>query len=206
MSSQRRIQASRINGAKSRGPITAQGKANSSRNATAHGLLSKTIVMEGESAPLFAALLATMREEMQPQTSMEESLVENMAACRWRQRRILSMETANLTHEIRRQHSGDSEQNAPTRAVMAFTSLTARSRAMDLLSRYETRYDRQFCRAFDRFLAFKSARIVDSSIEPGKLLRSKRNEETAPSLLNPDEPRLDPTQPAGTLTEPMETA
>ena len=42
----RRIEANRENAQKSTGPKTAQGKHNSSRNATNHGLLSKELVIE----------------------------------------------------------------------------------------------------------------------------------------------------------------
>jgi len=39
--------ASRANGAKSKGPVTDQGKLNSSRNSTRHGLLAATIEQNG---------------------------------------------------------------------------------------------------------------------------------------------------------------
>jgi hypothetical protein len=49
MSSQRKIDSARANGARSKGPITEAGKAASSKNSLCHGMLSQTIVLEGES-------------------------------------------------------------------------------------------------------------------------------------------------------------
>jgi len=45
---EKQIQASRANGARSRGPTSAQGKKNSSRNALRHGLFAGTVVLQGE--------------------------------------------------------------------------------------------------------------------------------------------------------------
>jgi hypothetical protein len=69
----------------------------------AYGMLSGTIVLEGESKDRFQALLAALHEELQPQTPIETSLVENMAVARWRQMRIWGMEKAGMEHEMRRQ-------------------------------------------------------------------------------------------------------
>jgi hypothetical protein len=102
MGTERQKQASRANGSKSRGPATPEGKLTSSRNAEKHGLLSGTVVLEGESTDRFLELVTALHEEFQPQTPFEESLVENMAAARWRQMRIWGMEKAGMDHETRR--------------------------------------------------------------------------------------------------------
>ena len=101
MRTQNQKQASRANGAKSRGPITPEGKLASSRNATTHGMLSGTIVLGGESEERFNALLADLHAELQPQTTVEITLVENMAVARWRQMRIWGIEKANMEHQMR---------------------------------------------------------------------------------------------------------
>ena len=94
MPSELRSETARRNGAKSRGPKTPGGKSNSSGNALTHGIHSKVIVIEGENADRSKALLASIRGELQPGTGIEEGLVEDLASSRWRQRRLLALETA----------------------------------------------------------------------------------------------------------------
>jgi hypothetical protein len=68
-SPQRRTRAeqSRINGAKSRGPKTPEGKAKSSQNATKHGLGSRSLVLETENHPLFVEYKEHYLETFPPQ-------------------------------------------------------------------------------------------------------------------------------------------
>ena len=76
MRSAKQIQASRANGALSKGPVTAQGKQVSSRNSFRHGLLVRTVVLEAKSEQRFRALLEAYVLEFQPSTAMEIFLVE----------------------------------------------------------------------------------------------------------------------------------
>jgi hypothetical protein len=170
MSTERQKQASRANGSRSRGPVTIDGKRASSRNAEKHGLLSGTVVLEGESADRFLQLVAALHEEFQPQTPFEEPLIENMAAARWRQMRIWGMEKAGMDHETRRQADmpgssascpASGEDNA-TRAALAFRALSDDSRSLELIHRYDTRYERQYYRAHRRFLEVRDRRTPPS--------------------------------------------
>lgn len=146
MRSELHSQTARINGAKSRGPT---------RRRSTHGMLSKTIVIQGEDPARFAALLNTLREELKPRTPIEESLVEDLATYRWRQRRLLCMETACFTQEIRLQDPEAAAGTSAGRATTAFTTLTSSSRTLDLLHRYELRFNREFNRTLQRLKALR---------------------------------------------------
>ncbi len=87
-------EASRRNGAKSRGPKTQIGKSNTL------GPHAKTIVIPSEDSARFTALLNSLRAELQPASALEEILVEDLATSRRRQRRFLNMETALIARRL----------------------------------------------------------------------------------------------------------
>ncbi len=94
--SNRRTQANRQNALQSTGPRTAVGKAASSGNAVQHGILSRHLILPGESRDEFDALLLQLMTEQQPVGTLEQALVERMAIALWRQRRLVAAETAQL--------------------------------------------------------------------------------------------------------------
>ena len=77
---------------KSTGPRTDAGKAVSRGNAVKHGALSKVVVAENEDAGAFEALLDGLHEQFQPETALEEQLVEKLAMAFWRDRRLAMAE------------------------------------------------------------------------------------------------------------------
>jgi hypothetical protein len=141
--------ASAANSAKSTGPVTPEGKARSSQNATRHGLLADSMVLEGESEDRFSAYLSVLEDELQPAPGVESSLVETMAVAHWRRMRIWSLEKAQYILETgkRRAAHPESLQNGETlitQLARSFRSLSDESRALELLNRYETRLSREF--------------------------------------------------------------
>ena len=77
--------ASRRNGARSRGPVTAEGKARAARNALRHGLCSAdTVLVPGEDPSEFAELLADLRAEHRPRDLSEDLLVQRLAVTVWK--------------------------------------------------------------------------------------------------------------------------
>jgi hypothetical protein len=154
MSTERQQQASRENGAKSHGPVTPAGRLNSSQNALKHGMLSGTLVLKCESTDRFENLVATLFEEFQPQTPFEESLIEDMAVARWRRMRIRGMEKAGMDYEMRRQSDMShpiAQEDSATRASFALRTLSDESGSLELMNRYDSRYQREYLRAHRRF-------------------------------------------------------
>ena len=107
MPSNRKTQTARANGAKSRGPVTPEGRARSSRNSVRHGLAAQpaapppsSIVLPTESREDFQLLLDSYLAEFAPAPGVETELVEAMAATRWRLRRLSTIETTLLGNEI----------------------------------------------------------------------------------------------------------
>jgi hypothetical protein len=62
--------ASRANGARSRGPVTPDGKDRASRNSIRHGLLARAILLEGESRERFNQLVQVLNDALQPETAI----------------------------------------------------------------------------------------------------------------------------------------
>ena len=155
MSSLRKILSSRANGAKSRGPVTPEGKRISARNAVRHGLLAETVLLSNESRESFAALLAAYTEKFQPRDEVEADLVEEMVVAKWRQRRLWSMEAAALDHRMdKKRGEVDKEMektDEPTRSALAFSSLESNDKSMSLFLRYEGRMRRGYKRALADF-------------------------------------------------------
>jgi hypothetical protein len=159
MSSEARINASRANGAKSHGPATEEGRQASSQNSRKHGLLSRKVVLEGESQDEFDELLASYVEEHQPETATERTLIENLAVARWRQERVWTLETAAMENQMRRPRY-DEGDDFPTQAYVAFHTLTQGSRSLELLNRYEVRFERQFRAALNTLLTLRAKRAA----------------------------------------------
>lgn len=152
-------ETSRQNGAKSNGPTTPQGKANSSRNATKHGFLARTIVLPNESPKRFARLLKSLRTQLQPANEVEKDIVDCMAVARWRRLRARGLERAIIGYESKNR-APEFTDLAPTEHS-AQTARTLRhfsddSRFLDNLSRHEARYDRQYDLALKRLLTLRA--------------------------------------------------
>src|SRR4051812_41959369 len=99
--SNRQLEANRSNAAKSTGPRTESGKAASSHNATTHGFTATTVVLSTEDHSLFDQPRQQLHEELHPVGLIETDLVDEIATARWRQRRCVIFESAQLDHKIR---------------------------------------------------------------------------------------------------------
>jgi hypothetical protein len=151
MSSLRRINSSRANGARSRGPITPQGKERSSANALRHGLLAKCVVLENESSECFDDLVTQHIEHFAPADGVEFGMIEEMAVAHWRLRRACAIEDRLLEMAIQNQPPGDEA----ARIDAALVELAA-SPALNLLHRYEAGLLRSYQRALDNLALLRT--------------------------------------------------
>jgi hypothetical protein len=88
-----RAEASRLNGAKSRGPKTPEGKARAAQNALKHGFRAqKYVVLPDEDAAAFEALEAALIEELVPEGALQTVLAQRVVAATWRLARAERLE------------------------------------------------------------------------------------------------------------------
>ncbi|MGH6915153.1 MAG: hypothetical protein ACREH3_15805, partial [Geminicoccales bacterium] len=88
-----RAEASRINGAKSRGPKTPEGKARSSKNALKHGLRAERFTVVGdEDEDAYDAHEQALMEEVAPEGALQTLLAERIARAAWRLARADTIE------------------------------------------------------------------------------------------------------------------
>jgi hypothetical protein len=158
------IQASRINGAKSRGPITAQGKKNSSMNALKHGLTARTVVLCNEDHSLFEQLQQNYIDALQPTTAFELDLIQHMAVDQWRIRRAWAIETAITDADMIENRHKDETENPELDQDLRL-GLTHKRVAKDLNSVHlsEARFARSYDRALTQFLRLRKLRPPDLS-------------------------------------------
>ena len=89
-----RAEASRRNGAKSRGPKTEEGRARSAQNALKHGMRAqKHLVLPDEDGAEFAGLEAALVEELAPVGALQTVLARRVAVAAWRLARADRIET-----------------------------------------------------------------------------------------------------------------
>jgi hypothetical protein len=140
--SERRRAIARINGAKSRGPITAAGKARSSRNAITHGLrrAGKPFLIPDEAKVL--ALTQQIVSEFNLATETEFAQARSYAVA-WLQLEIAwRLDTAAL-------------QNAMVDGVLAASNYDYQ--VITLIGRLESRLQREIFQWIDRFSQLKGA-------------------------------------------------
>jgi hypothetical protein len=149
-------EASRINGARSSGPATAEGKAKSAQNASKHALTGGTVVLPHESQAKYDALLDSFIKRFRPSDEIELDLLEEMAASRWRLRRIEGMETALIQQAINQQMEALGDEADPALArELAYAELLENSKGLRLLNRYAKDLRRSYEKAMKELIELK---------------------------------------------------
>src|SRR6516165_10804515 len=161
-------ETARINGAKSRGPTTPEGKEKSSRNALKHGLTAGNgnVLLACEDKGEFDGVLNKLLGIHKPANPAERDILEEMVAARWRIRRMWTVETNLLNQEILAQQSKTDNPEPGVHLAMAFRSLTDDSRSLALANRYEARLQRVFDRSYKTLRELQEIRKAEEPKVP----------------------------------------
>jgi hypothetical protein len=153
MATARQQQASRANGARSKGPVTAAGKARSALNALKHGLFAETWLLPGESEEEYQALREDYLATFQPLTVAELAAVDEMIAGGWRLRRVRAIEQAEFELALEELAEKIAERyphaTAAQRLALAYRRLSERG-TVQQIERQEARLARLHDRAAAR--------------------------------------------------------
>jgi hypothetical protein len=162
-------ETARMNGAKSRGPTTPEGREKSSRNAVKHGFTSNSImVLDCESSDQFHELLGDFFTTYQLAGAVERDLVEEMVAARWRIRRLWTVETGLLNGEIHNQETKIDNPDSGIHLAAAFRVLADESHSLALNFRYASRLHRIYDSALKNLRELQQNRPPqpDAAAEP----------------------------------------
>ena len=181
MTSQRQIQANRRNAKKSTGPLTDAGKAAVALNGIRHGLLSRHVLIKGESEADLVGFGKRLRGQLAPVGELELLFADRIVSSAWRLRRVLNVETSLFDKEA-----------SPDLAFAGY-----RAEKMITLSRYESTLERSLFKALHELQRLQAERQGDavppeavdvevSVSEPDDLALHGRTSAVFPTNMNRD--------------------
>ncbi len=151
MATAAQIAANHANARHSTGPRTAQGKANSSRNHTSHGLSSKQfVILPGQQAE-FDEFMAALRDSVNPVGAIEFDQFQQLAHASWTLRRCRQAEVQLQAG------SGD-----PDLDPFVVPEFAGRLRSIDLFTR---RAERAYQRALKQIQTLQAEREFLNDLE-----------------------------------------
>jgi hypothetical protein len=208
MISERQLDANRRNAAKSRGPITPEGRAAVRHNALKHGFTAAEIILPTvESEADFEQFRQAIEDKCQPVGPIEEVLVEDMVISRWRLSRIRKMEPgffAKNLHNlkaIREEHYSHLSGYAHLTHVLADDALY--QDVYGKMSRYEGRFQRTFFKALKELERLQALRAELSDFENGTVSQSPVSPDPESQIASPTTPPSPPSSPSPSSPTPM---
>ena len=199
----KQIKANRQNAKKSTGPKTDKGKAIVSQNSLKHGFHAKDVVIDSdhlsEDEVEYNLLVESLIDELNPESAFQRYLVNKLANCLWRCRRIVIAETAQINKQLNnidsnmkfrsdvREFTGididEDEYDQELLNLIGIKSIPNKSFNRNLLI-YEMRLERQMTRTY------KLLRMLQMQTKLHSLqnhYNQKKSEKTNPIPGNPME-------------------
>ena len=197
MSSTAQLLANQANSQLSTGPRTDAGKSASSLNNFHHGARSEAVLLPGEDPAEYEALLADLTTHFTASDATELRCVREMADADWRLRRIRRCSSDALTRriaELAAEYPDAEPTQLHSRAIETLGPATGTSYATWL--RYESKFERQYNRAYQDWLHYQTNRRRVSDKQADIWMRQ--------AIFQPvsaEPPAANPQHPAASLTE-----
>jgi hypothetical protein len=181
MRTERQREAARLNGAKSRGPVTPAGKLKSSANSRRHGLYSKGGSPENNALiqHLHLALHESPVPVLPPNPTLDETETYLAARQRWAHgqlRVVIAFEARLYADEIQRQRLATPNADVSILHLHGFKRLHEQTRMPSLINRLESLLSRQWEQSIRTRMSFRARRAKACCAEEilGKNKRSER--------------------------------
>ena len=214
--SEARILANQANAARSTGPRTDEGKANSRANSFKHGLTGAGVVVTSEDSAKIEQLARDLKAELRPSNTTSQRLVERMAVLSVRMDRSVAQESAAISENVRQAKATfvapeglDEKTIAMLRQEAGDIALFDPSKGACLARQYEAAAQREFYRALKEVRQIeKEAKVALAGPEVGAaaaraaVMGSFSQLESMASLLE----TLPKTSPRPTTTNPPRMA
>ena len=169
--------ASRLNGARSTGPASADGKGRAARNAVRHGLSGRTFfLLPDEDPEEFAAHEAECLAAWRPRDHAEREAAQAAVRAMWREIRGDRLEVEVLTGLFAAGRIEDAAEREAARAA-AFRELA-------MLLRYQARIARELAAAMAELRALRQRRLAATAPRPDE------PEGSSPAAAPPVPPRM----------------
>ena len=185
--SEKQLKANRENAKKSTGPKTSQGIESLTNHNSVHGLYTDKLILDSvhlkEDKIEFELLLESLRYELDPQTLSQDYMVQKIAICYWRSRRVIAAETAHINYQLnaidddwryKQMLNGIVKDTIGERNVTEIEkdeyvanrvgmSSIPKDDFSKVILRYELRLDRQLSRAYRLFHKLKETELAQTS-------------------------------------------
>lgn len=165
MATENQIASNRDNAQLSTGPRTQEGKNASRFNALKHGLLSKHILLSDEDRDAYSTFASELRDQLRPETQIEEVLVDRIITSAWRLRRVVRVET-RLFSDLREDTDHTGILTEDRGLGHAFIKGGYESDCFSKLSRYEITLERGMMRALHELQRIQAVRRGESALAP----------------------------------------
>ncbi len=172
--SEARQAASRANGAKSKGPVTPEGKQRSSQNAVTHGILARSLTLSDGDAQLFQSLHSNYVRRFTPRDQPEHDLIEEAVYAKWQMRQAWMMHARTLKIQILADFPEVNLEWDPIpmldRQTLALAKSLKESTVLPNLERYARQLAAQSDRAIKLFMQLRDQRLppAEPIVEPNE--------------------------------------